>query len=75
MCCEGLSGVLRVRVEVRNTELTWYCEVLSVYDVIFKHIIVLLLTVTVEILQVWHHCHAPPGVMGFSAGRDGDGLF
>lgn len=57
--------------------LTWYCEVLSVYDIIFpiKHLVVVLLCVTMEILQVWHHRHAPPWVTGFSTGWDGDGLF
>ncbi len=54
--------------------LTWYGEVLSVYDLILgveQLVVILLLGVTVEILQVRHHRHAPPAVARLCAGRDG----
>lgn len=53
--------------------LTWHCEVLSVYDLILSivEVIIVLLCVAVEILQVGHHRHTPPGIPALRVGRDG----
>ncbi len=61
---------LSLRWHSSDGALTWHGEVLSVYDVILEQLVVLL-GVTVEVLQVRHHRHAPPPVARVCAGRDG----
>lgn len=52
---------------------TWYCEVLSVDDIIFNviQVIILFLIVAMQIFQVRHRRHAPSPVLRLGAGRDG----